>query len=138
NLYFTDHGTGRIYRSDQSGNVQLLGAVSPFGATFTGFGLGGNLFVSDVLQGKVYKMDGSGNLTLFVSGLVGKSSPPAIGPTDIAFDGLGSMYIGDGASIWKVSAIPVPAAFWLFGSGVIGLIGVAGRSRRTRGLSPVR
>lgn len=129
NLYFTDHGTGQIYRSDQSGNVQLLGAVSPFGATFTGFGLGGNLFVSDVLQGKVYRLDGSGNLSLFASGFVGKYSPPVIGPTDIAFDGAGNMYIGDGASIWKVSAVPIPAAFWLFGSGLIGMLGFARRCR---------
>lgn len=131
NLYFTDHGTGQVYRSDQSGNVQLLGAVSPFGATFTGFGLGGNLFVSDVQQGKVYKINSSGNLSLFASGFVGKSSPPVIGPTDIVFDSAGSMYIGDGASIWKVSAVPLPAAVWLFGSGLVGLIGF-GRSRRRR------
>jgi hypothetical protein len=28
-----------------------------------------------------------------------------------------------------VSAVPVPAAFWLFGSGLIGLIGVARRKK---------
>lgn len=33
------------------------------------------------------------------------------------------------ASQWTVDAVPVPAAVWLFGSGLLGLIGVARRKR---------
>ncbi len=31
---------------------------------------------------------------------------------------------------WTVSNVPVPAAAWLFGSGLVGLIGVAGRKKQ--------
>lgn len=31
------------------------------------------------------------------------------------------------AGVWSVSAVPVPSAVWLFGSGLIGLIGLARR-----------
>lgn len=34
-------------------------------------------------------------------------------------------YMGD----WKVATVPVPAAVWLFGSGLLGLIGMARRKR---------
>ena len=43
------------------------------------------------------------------------------------FDGGGSV-----AGLWNgitISAVPVPAALWLFGSGLIGLIGVARRKK---------
>ncbi len=33
------------------------------------------------------------------------------------------------AGTWSVSAVPVPAAVWLFGSGLLGLIGIAGRKK---------
>jgi hypothetical protein len=31
--------------------------------------------------------------------------------------------------VWEVAAVSVPAAAWLFGSGLIGLIGVARRKK---------
>jgi len=40
----------------------------------------------------------------------------------------GSWLVSDGA--WEPSAVPVPAAVWLFGSGLLGLIGVAHRKGR--------
>ena len=52
------------------------------------------------------------------------------GPTP--FDGVhGYFNIGSGNSltVTGVSAVPVPAAAWLFGSGLIGLLGVAKRKR---------
>ena len=45
---------------------------------------------------------------------------------DAAADGLGNPTVGTGHA---VSAVPVPAAIWLFGSGLIGLIGLARRKR---------
>ena len=32
-------------------------------------------------------------------------------------------------AVWTVSAVPLPAAVWLFGSGLIGLIGIARRNK---------
>lgn len=43
------------------------------------------------------------------------------------WDDVGSQYVG--SYLVKVSAVPVPAAVWLFGSGLIGLIGVARRKK---------
>ena len=48
------------------------------------------------------------------------------------FDGIaGFINIGSGNSltVTSVSAVPVPAAVWLFGSGLIGLVGVARRKK---------
>jgi len=36
------------------------------------------------------------------------------------------------AMVTNVSAVPVPAAAWLFGSGLLGLIGVARRQGRSK------
>lgn len=46
----------------------------------------------------------------------------SIRTTDVAPD--------TGSALIRVSAIPVPAAVWLFGSGLLGLIGVARRNKR--------
>lgn len=32
-------------------------------------------------------------------------------------------------AVWEVSAVPIPAAAWLFGSGLLGLVGVARRKK---------
>jgi sugar lactone lactonase YvrE len=103
-IYFIVHGTGQIFTSDQSGTTAYLNSITAFGSTFTAVSPSGDLFVSDCVLGSVYKIDTSGNKTLFASGFVGKSSPPVIGPTGIAFDSNGNMYIGDGSDIWKVTA----------------------------------
>jgi hypothetical protein len=41
--------------------------------------------------------------------------------------GVDSVFPGIGTALYRVSAVPVPAAAWLFGSGLIGLIGLARR-----------
>jgi hypothetical protein len=35
------------------------------------------------------------------------------------------MYISDADSIWRITAVPLPPALWLFSSALIGLIGFA-------------
>jgi len=45
---------------------------------------------------------------------------------DQAADGIGNPIVGTG---YAVSSVPVPAAIWLFGSGLIGLIGIARRKK---------
>jgi hypothetical protein len=47
------------------------------------------------------------------------------------FDGLMDRYYSRGRAVTSMpSAIPVPAAVWLFGSGLIGLVGMARRCKR--------
>jgi hypothetical protein len=45
---------------------------------------------------------------------------------DAAADGIGNPFVVNG---YAVSSVPVPAAIWLFGSGLLGLIGVARRKK---------
>lgn len=124
-LYFAEHSTGNIYSSTQAGDVTLLNTISSsFGATFVAYSPNGDLFISDSAIGSVFRLDSVSNeLSLFASGFSAKSNPPFIGPTDLVFDNAGNLYVGDGSSIWKVSAVPVPPAIWLFLSGLVGLFG---------------
>ena len=55
--------------------------------------------------------------------------PEDIGICINAFGSLGSSPM-ERLSLTSVAPVPVPAAMWLFGSGLIGLLGVARRSRR--------
>lgn len=43
--------------------------------------------------------------------------------------GLAGIQGANNATLMSVSSVPVPAAVWLFGSGLLGLIGVAGRKK---------
>ena len=38
---------------------------------------------------------------------------------------------GTGTDACQVAAVPVPAAVWLFGSGLLGLVGIARRKKRS-------
>ena len=55
---------------------------------------------------------------------LGLTGQPQIG--DMSNSDLGHFVT---VSVTSVSAVPVPAAVWLFGSGLIGLVGVARRNR---------
>ena len=58
-------------------------------------------------------------------------SGPFLGAAKFATTGSASTYCADGigeCSDW-VGAVPVPAAVWLFGSGLLGLIGIARRRK---------
>ena len=103
NFYFTDHGTGGVFRADMLGNTELLGTASPFGATFTGVSPSGDIFVSDGLLGEVLRVDAPGSLSVFATGFTGKANPPVIGPSDIVFGADGAMYVGDGDSVWRIA-----------------------------------
>ena len=62
--------------------------------------------------------------------IINQTAPNAL---DIAlFEESGYAYVaagGNGLQIIDISSVPIPQAFWLFGSGLIGLIGVARRKR---------
>lgn len=44
---------------------------------------------------------------------------------DVQHTGVAAFPVGPGLTGFEVSAVPVPSAVWLFGSGLIGLIGIA-------------
>jgi hypothetical protein len=130
NLYFGDHATGNIFSSDQVGDINLLGTLTGYGVVYTGVNNFGDVFISDVNTGQLHRIDSNGDMSLFASGFAGKTNVPFNGPHDIAFDTFGNMYISDADSVWRISSVPVPPALLLFGSGLIGLIGVARLSPR--------
>ena len=39
--------------------------------------------------------------------------------------------VDDNPGTWSVATVPLPAAVWLFGSGLLGLVGVAGQRRQS-------
>lgn len=120
NMYYTEHITGSVYQYDTSGNNNNLGSVSGYGATFTEFTPDETLLVVDVLLGEIYEFDLEGNKQLFASGFVGKNPAPSIGPTDLVFDSMGNLYVGDGDNIWRYSTtkIPEPSSIILMMFGV--------------------
>ncbi len=51
-----------------------------------------------------------------------------VGTTSLLEKTLGNFFVGTDGSI-SLTAVPVPAAVWLFGSGIVGLVGVARRRK---------
>ncbi len=88
-------------------------------------------------KGPGSRVEGNNSLIFVISGVTGDSaSSYAIG-----HEGVGEAYFAahvggfnlDGAgeddSAWVATVVPVPAAVWLFGSGLIGLAGIARRKQ---------
>ncbi len=71
---------------------------------------------------------GGSMATTSMTGRIEGSFFNATGPGPIA---LGSTFYADNliAKIGKVQTVPVPAAVWLFGSGLLGLLGIAKRKK---------
>lgn len=81
-----------------------------------------SLFVNDVLT--VPGHTGTNNFQFF--GVDGESwafgvTGPAPGPLNV-----------QGTGMWTVAPVPVPAAVWLFGSGIAGMVGIARRKAASR------
>jgi len=45
-----------------------------------------------------------------------------IGPTGLATDGLGNLYVGDGGSIWQIATVPEPGTILLLDIGLLGML----------------
>jgi hypothetical protein len=57
-----------------------------------------------------------------------KPASPAFNSSFLGFDDFGSMY-GEWTNV-NLTVVPVPAAVWLFGSGLLGLMGMTRRKKR--------
>ena len=107
--------------------------VNGNGGTYT-FHLTGNQVAASTLFDWSTSVD-IAVLTIFdcpVSGggaCTGASLPMAAGPFAGATPGFNGV-TGDDFPVSGTSPVPVPAAVWLFGSGLVGLVGVARRRRK--------
>jgi uncharacterized protein (TIGR03437 family) len=118
NLFIADTGNNRIVRLPPGGNQSLYAGGN--GAGFSGdnsfairarlsgpraiaFDSGGTLYIADTNNARVRAVDSDGNITTLAGNgipLFGGDNGPAIQsgllPTDLAYDGAGSLYIADG------------------------------------------
>jgi len=119
------------YVLDTASGVVSLGAPDPVGTADgamhftvgTGqiagviyFAYGGTVGIRVV---NVWDINADGSLTASLTGIPGMENGP--------FPGFNAAFDLTGAGL--VSAVPVPAAIWLFGSGLVGLVGVARRKK---------
>ena len=128
-LQFIDHGTGGIYSYNFLDAPTLLASVTPFGGTFTSPGFDHGLFATDVNTGNLWRISG-GEASIFASGFSAKLLPPFIGPNGLAFDGVDSLFVGDGDNVWRIrrtAAIPEPSSLALI---LIGLVAFFCRRQR--------
>ena len=120
--------------------LDASGSIAPFGE-----GIDSLMFRWDVNDDGSF-LDASGVMpTLLWSDLVSLGlSAPYFGDVTVEVTYIGDFFNGDVLSTndipiepdfdttsLTINAIPIPAAIWLFGSGLIGLVGIARRKRTT-------
>ncbi|GMR01437.1 MAG: hypothetical protein BMS9Abin19_0821 [Gammaproteobacteria bacterium] len=120
---------GNVYQIDSTGTRSIL--IDNVVGTGIALDASGNIFISTpnrsdlpLLNNSIYMFNPSDLL----NPLRIASFDSTVG--ELTFDDAGNLYTIDNVdnrSIIKLSAVPVPAATWLFGSGLIGLIGFARR-----------
>ncbi len=113
-----DVSLGDLFGSVNIAELSLLDADPLSGPSFIG------PYLDDIQPGSFTLA----TLTFRVDALApGSSTVVSIDTVYAVGDGFGSALTLDGTSNAIINAVPVPAAVWLFGSGVIGLLGVARR-----------
>lgn len=136
NIFYTgrkgSNGTfGNVYQIDSMGTRSIL--IKDVVGTGIALEASGNIFIStpnrtdlSLLANSIYMFNPSDLL----NPLLVASFDSTVG--ELTFDDTGNLYTIDNVdnlSIIKLSTVPIPAAVWLFGSGIIGLIGVARRKK---------
>ncbi len=132
NSYYTGRKTsngsfGNVYQIDSSGTRSILidgvvgtgMAIDNMGRIFVSTPRGTNL---SLLANSIYMFD----LADVLNPTLIATFANALGG-ELSFDNAGNLYVIDNIdnlSITKLSAVPVPAAVWLFGSGLLALFGL--------------
>jgi len=125
-----------------SGGGAALGNWDPVSSLFSGPGTIGIGSLAGLFVGSLSGLEGNqqiGRLNFTLGTGVSNSAisvaAAAMGGTWSAWDGVNDPYnfTNDyaGTIINPSSVVPLPAAFWLFGSGMLGLVGVARHRSRT-------
>lgn len=140
NVYYTgrlasDLTFGNVYQIDSTGHSEIV--IPDIVGTGIAVDDAGNIFVSTsaipnlgYLENSIYMFDPA---DLANPLRIATFADPA---EELTFDDHGNLYAVDNAdhlTITRLSLVPVPAAFWLLGSGVIGLICMKRRSFRSQG-----
>lgn len=112
-------GSGFSISSPMSPTTTLLTQTSPNTTGFTGFNSNGQ-FNATIAFGSLPPV-AAGNLRYLVFGLSEHSNTAT--NSALGIDNI------------KVSAVPVPAAVWLFGSAILGLVGVGRRKKSVNHLA---
>lgn len=124
NLYISDPGNNRVRKVDTKGTITTFaggGQVIPGqgdGGKATNAGLGqptglavdssGNVYIADFLVGNVRMVDTQGNIHTFAGGGTGgdgvqATSSSLLGPTGLAMDKQGNLYIGQATRVRMVN-----------------------------------
>ncbi len=98
-------GQADVSLRSQDGSFNLSFSTPFFDGHATPFDLSGTLFPN------IYTLSANANISADAFGIEASS-----GTADFTVD-------------FKVSAVPIPAAAWLFGSGLLGLVGIARRKK---------
>lgn len=108
NLYFVQHGTGEIWKSNSTGTiVSKIAQLAPFGSAFVAIDNTGVVFISEPLTGTIRKII-NGSTILFASGFAGNPDPPFIGPNGLEFDTHGNLYVADATNLWMITSDVIP------------------------------
>lgn len=119
-------GSGTIDFSLGTGNTMTItaGTQTLFASNDIDYGTGGGPTI-ELLSNMLVEVDYESNLGVNAATADFSSF---LGATN-SFDDLAFTMFGDWRSDIELVVVPVPAAVWLFGSGLLGLAGVARRKR---------
>jgi len=129
---YSDLLFGNVYQIDSTGTRSIL--IDNVVGTGIALDASGNIFISTpnrtnlaLLANSIYMFNPSDLLNPI---RIASFDDRTIG--ELTFDDAGNLYTIDNVDnrrIIKLSSVPIPSAIWLFGSGLIGLIGLARRKK---------
>ena len=121
---------GTLYWGDNSDIATLLNPANSF--TYTaGEGVFSSTVEADIFAGALAAgLDATAQYLLFTPGTTGAA--PGAAPSSLLSSSICVECVEQTDNddlVWKGAVVPVPAAVWLFGSGLLGLVGIARRKK---------